>query len=183
MSFHLTTWSFWRENPQHIIYELAAATAAHEFLKRIVDFLHNRQPSPPAFTLPQTPEKHKGGDLFETRYEADQEAEDPAGTSRARTRELAYREAEAGRGAGHPPQAHKHHPGCPDLGIVRGLARHDQRRKKQAVSVANRHRLRKAGGDGKKSGRALGGERSHLARGRPYFGAGQGLPHCSAYSH
>lgn len=122
MSFHLVAWSFGQEVGKNYtvrIYELSVAAAAHEFLKRIVDFIHNRQPSPPAFTLPQTPEKHKGGDLFETRQEADQETEDPAGTGRARSGELAYRKAKAGRGAGHPPQAHEHHPGHPGTGPVK----------------------------------------------------------------
>ena len=95
--------------------ESITLTKAHKLFHRF-HFIHCGQPSPPAFTLPQTPEKHKGGDLFETRQEADQKTEDPAGTSRARSGELAYRKAEAGRGAGHPPQAHEHHPGHPGTG-------------------------------------------------------------------
>ena len=55
---------------------------------------HTSRPSPPAFTLPYTAPKRKGGDLFETRQEANQEAEDPARTSGPLAGELARREAE-----------------------------------------------------------------------------------------
>lgn len=81
-------------------------------------FPHFEQPSPPAFTLPYTAPKRKGGDLFETRQEANQEAEDPARTSGPLAGELARREAEAERGARHPPQAHGHDPGRPSPGTV-----------------------------------------------------------------
>ena len=79
---------------------------------------HTSRPSPFAFTLPYTAPKRKGGDLFETRQEANQEAEDPARTSGPLAGELARREAEAERGARHPPQAHGHDPGRPSPGTV-----------------------------------------------------------------
>ena len=78
----------------------------------------SRMLSPFAFTLPYTAPKRKGGDLFETRQEANQEAEDPARTSGPLAGELARREAEAERGARHPPQAHGHDPGRPSPGTV-----------------------------------------------------------------
>ena len=87
-------------------------------VRGIISKFHTSRPSPFAFTLPYTAPKRKGGDLFETRQEANQEAEDPARTSGPLAGELARREAEAERGARHPPQAHGHDPGRPSPGTV-----------------------------------------------------------------
>ena len=104
-------WSCWHRTGTGVIADVCLVFANGKFL-------HFERPSPFAFTLPYTAPKRKGGDLFETRQEANQEAEDPARTSGPLAGELARREAEAERGARHPPQAHGHDPGRPSPGTV-----------------------------------------------------------------
>ena len=76
-----------------------------------------------SYHTPRKKEREKGGDLIETRQEADQKAEDQARTSGARPGKLAGRQTEAERRAYCSPQEHEHNPRHPAAGRMTSTGR------------------------------------------------------------